>query len=858
MKFTLSWLKDHLDTDASLDEIVERLTMIGLEVESVDDKASLKPFVIARVLTAEKHPDADKLKVLSVDTGSGAPVQVVCGAPNARAGLVGAFAAPGAYVPGIDVTLSVGKIRGVESHGMMCSERELQLSDEHTGIIDLPENAPVGASFAAWAKLDDPVIEIGLTPNRPDATGVYGIARDLAASGLGTLKSGAVEPVEGEGKCPVSVTLEAPDLCPGFALRLVRGVKNGPSPKWLQQRLIAIGLRPINALVDITNYVTFDRGRPLHVFDAAKVKGNLVVRRAKTSEEVGDLVEERFLDLKKRGLGVELLTEWESYGLTRMASAVYELYERIEALDGYGYELTPDMCVIADDNGVESIAGIMGGELSGCEDGTTDVLIESALWDPMATARTGRELGIITDARYRFERGVDPEFMVAGLDLGTRMVLEFCGGTPSEPEIVLGTPTAKDGEIVGETGHHYREVDFPLSETKRLTGLDVERAESIAILKRLGFVPKGATDGAVVRFVVPSWRPDVDGKADLVEEVMRIHGVNRIAPAPLPQTTAVGSRILTTLQNRTRAARRALAVRGMMEAVTWSFIPERHAALFGGGAPALKLSNPIAADMSDMRPSLLPGLIAAAQRNADRGFGDIALFEVSGTYQGDRPEDQRRVAGGIRRGTATLEGAGRHWAGNAASVGVFDAKADALAALEAAGAPVDKLTIEAGGPDWYHPGRSGTIRLGPKNLLGTFGEFHPDTLEALDAAGPICGFEVYLDALPEPKAKATRTKPRLDLSPFQAVKRDFAFVVDRSVAAGALTRAVAAADKKLIAGVSVFDVFEGAALGAGKKSVAIEVAIQPQERTLTDEDFEALSARIVANVEKQTGGVLRG
>ncbi|MEP5360361.1 MAG: phenylalanine--tRNA ligase subunit beta, partial [Nitratireductor sp.] len=549
MKFTLSWLKDHLDTDASLDEIVERLTMIGLEVESVDDKAALKPFVIARVLTAEKHPDADKLKVLSVDTGSGAPVQVVCGAPNARAGLVGAFAAPGAYVPGIDVTLSVGKIRGVESHGMMCSERELQLSDEHTGIIDLPDNAPVGASFAEWAKLDDPVIEIGLTPNRPDATGVYGIARDLAAAGLGTLKSGAVEPVESEGKCPVSVTLEAPDLCPGFALRLVRGVKNGPSPKWLQQRLIAIGLRPINALVDVTNYVTFDRGRPLHVFDAAKVKGNLVVRRARAGEKV-------------------------------------------LALDGADYALTPDMCVIADDNGVESIAGIMGGELSGCEDDTTDVLIESALWDPMATARTGRELGIITDARYRFERGVDPEFMGAGLELGTRMVLEFCGGTPSEAEIVLGTPTAKDGEIVGETGHHYREVDFPLSETKRLTGLDVDRAESIAILKRLGFVPKGATDGAVVRFVVPSWRPDVDGKADLVEEVMRIHGVNRIAPATLPQTTAVGSRILTTLQNRTRAARRALAVRGMMEAVTWSFIPERHAALFGGGAPALKLSNP--------------------------------------------------------------------------------------------------------------------------------------------------------------------------------------------------------------------------------------------------------------------------
>ncbi|QDZ02147.1 phenylalanine--tRNA ligase subunit beta [Nitratireductor mangrovi] len=815
MKFTLSWLKDHLETEASLDEIVERLTMIGLEVESVDDKAALKPFVIARVLTAEKHPDADKLKVLIVDTGSGDPVQVVCGAPNARAGLVGAFAAPGAWIPGIDVTLSVGKIRGVESRGMMCSERELQLSDEHDGIIDLPEDAPVGTSFAQWAKLDDPVIEIGLTPNRPDATGVHGIARDLAAAGLGTLKPGAVEPVEGKGECPVKVAIEAPDMCPGFALRLVRGVKNGPSPKWLQQRLVAIGLRPINALVDITNYVTFDRGRPLHVFDAAKVKGNLVVRRARAGEKV-------------------------------------------LALDGYEYELTPEMCVIADDNGVESIAGIMGGELSGCDESTTDVLIESALWDPMVTARTGRELGIITDARYRFERGVDPEFMGAGLELGTRMVLEFCGGTPTGPEIVLGTPTSTEGEIVGETGHHYREVDFPLAETKRLTGLDVDRAESIDILRRLGFMPKGATDGENVRFVVPSWRPDVEGKADLVEEVMRIHGVDEIAPQAMVSHDAVNGRILTTLQLRTRAARRALAVRGMMEAVTWSFIPEKHAALFGGGQPRLKLSNPIAAEMSDMRPSLLPGLIAAAQRNADRGFNDVALFEVSGTYEGDGPDDQRRVASGVRRGTATLEGAGRHWAGNAPTVGVFDAKADALAALEACGAPVDKLTVEAGGPDWYHPGRSGTIKLGPKVVLGTFGEFHPKTLEALDVSGPLCGFEIFVDAVPEPKAKATRTKARLDLSPFQAVRRDFAFVVEKDVEAGVLTRAVAAADRKLITNVSVFDVFEGASLGEGRKSVAIEVQIQPVEKTLTDEDFEALAGRIVENVKKQTGGVLRG
>lgn len=800
MKFTLSWLKDHLETGATLNEIVETLTMIGLEVEEVDDKSALKSFVIAKVLTAEKHPDADKLKVLTVDTGDGKPVQVVCGAPNARAGLIGAFAAPGTYVPGLDVTLSVGKIRGVESHGMMCSERELQLSDEHTGIIDLTEDAPVGESFAKWAKLDDPVIEIGLTPNRPDCTSVYGIARDLAAAGLGTLKEGAVKPVGGNGACPVDVKIEAPELCPGFALRLVRGVKNGPSPKWLQQRLIAIGLRPINTLVDITNYITFDRGRPLHVFDAAKVNGNLVVRHAKEGE-------------------------------------------KLLALDEREYQLTPEMCVIADENGVESIAGIMGGERSGCDENTTDVLIESALWNPLNIARTGRDLGIITDARYRFERGVDPEFMVPGLELATHMVLDLCGGEACE------------AHVVGYKGHAPNVVSFPTCEVKRLTGLEVPTEESLAILTRLGFTPQGA--GEVVDVTVPSWRPDVDGKADLVEEVMRIHGVNRIEPQVMVSKESVSGRILTTAQVRNRLAKRALAVRGMMEAVTWSFIPEEHAWLFNDNRKLMKLANPIAADMSAMRPSLLPGLVAAAQRNADRGFADVALFEVSGTYEGDRPQDQRRVAAGIRRGTARLEAQGRHWSGNAASVGVFEAKADALAVLEACGAPVDKLQIEAGGPHWYHPGRSGMIKLGPKNILGTFGDFHPKTLEEMDVSGPLCGFEVFLDAIPEPKARATRTKPRLDLSPFQAVTRDFAFVVEKDVEAARLARAVATADKKLITDVNVFDIFEGASVGENKKSIAIEVTIQPVERTLTDDDFEALAGRIMENVGKQTGGVLR-
>ncbi|MDO6965522.1 phenylalanine--tRNA ligase subunit beta [Rhizobium alvei] len=806
MKFTLSWLKDHLDTDATLNEICERLTAIGLEVEDVDDKAAYKPFVIARILTADKHPEADRLKVLTVDAGDGKPVQIVCGAPNARAGLVGALARPGTYVPGIDVTLSVGKIRGVESHGMMCSEKELNISDDHNGIIDLPEDAPVGTSFASYAGLDDPVIEINLTPNRPDCTSVYGIARDLAASGLGTLKAPKAPAFKVEGETPHEVKLELEEhLCPGFAYRLVRGVKNGPSPKWMQQRLLAIGLRPISALVDVTNYMTFDQGRPMHVFDADKVKGALVVRRAKEGEE-------------------------------------------ILALDTRTYKLNPNNVVIADDNGVESIGGIMGGEHSGCDENTVNVLIESALWDPINIAKTGRGHGIITDARYRFERGVDPEYMVPGLERTTELVLEMCGGVAAEKK------------VTGYKGHQKKIVDFPYSEVKRLTGLTVSNDESRQILSALGFEILSGDDKAA-KVSVPSWRPDVDGKADLVEEVMRMHGVDKIKPEPLPPTRSVNGRILTTLQIRTRSARRALASRGMLEAVTWSFISEEQAKLFGGGSAALKLANPIAADMSDMRPSLLPGLLSAAQRNADRGFGDVAIFEVSGTYENDRPEGQRRVAGGIRRGTASLAGAGRMWAnatkGGGKPVDVFDAKADALAVLEACGIPMSNVQIEQGGPEWYHPGRSGTIKAGPKVILGTFGEFHPKTLEALDVSGTLCGFEIYVDALPEPKKKATRTKPALDLSPFQMVKRDFAFVVEKSVEAGAIIKAATSADRKLITGVTVFDVFEGASVGEGRKSVAIEVSIQPADRTLTDEDFEALTARIVANVEKSTGGSLR-
>ncbi|MGO4565742.1 phenylalanine--tRNA ligase subunit beta [Rhizobium sp. 2YAF20] len=806
MKFTLSWLKEHLETEATLNEICARLTMIGLEVDAVDDKAAFKPFVIARVLSAEKHPQADRLKVLMVDTGSGKPVQVVCGAPNARAGLVGAFAAAGTYVPGIDVTLTVGNIRGVESHGMMCSEKELEVSDNHDGIIDLPADAPVGSSYAAYAGLDDPMIDVNLTPNRPDCTGVYGIARDLAASGLGRLKvrSTAKIEVEGETTTDVKIDLDDERLCPGFALRLVRGVSNGPSPKWMQQRLMAIGLRPISALVDITNYMTFDQGRPMHVFDAAKVKGNLVVRRARQGETV-------------------------------------------LALDTREYNLSPSNVVIADENGVESIGGVMGGEHSGCDENTRDVLIESALWDAMNIAKTGRSLGIITDARYRFERGVDPEYMVPGLERTTELVLDICGGK------------AARARVVGYKGYEAKMVDLPLCEVKRLTGLEVSAEESRSILTKLGFSVSGAGERVCVS--VPSWRPDVDGKADLVEEIMRIHGVDNIKPVPLESYAAVNGKILTTLQIRTRTAKRALAARGMLEAVTWSFISTDQAKLFGGGSHALRLANPIAADMSDMRPSLLPGLLSAAQRNADKGYGDVAIFEVSGTYETDTPDGQRRVAGGVRRGTASIAGSGRMWSnaakGGGKPVDVFDAKADALAVLEACGLPMGSIQIEQGGRDWYHPGRSGTIKIGPKVILGYFGEFHPKTLEALDVSGALCGFEVYIDAMPEPKKKATRTKPALELSPFQAVRRDFAFVVDRTVEAGAIIRAASGADRKLVTGVNVFDVFEGASLGEGKKSVAIEVQIQPADRTLTDEDFEVLTQKIIANVAKTTGGALR-
>ncbi|MFY9841422.1 MAG: phenylalanine--tRNA ligase subunit beta [Xanthobacteraceae bacterium] len=809
MKFTFGWLKEHLETDRSLGEIADKLTMIGLEVERIEDRAKLfAPFVIARVTEAKQHPNADRLRVCMVDIGDGKPIQVVCGAPNARTGMKGVFAPPGAFIPGKNITLGVGKIRDVESRGMLVSEFELQISDDHEGIIELPDDAPVGEAYAKYAGLDDAVIEINLTPNRGDGTGVHGIARDLAAAGMGKLKELPITPVKGEFPCPVGVTLHfgaTPSLCPAFALRLVRGVKNGPSPPWLQQRLTAIGLRPINALVDITNFITYDRGRPLHVFDAAKVRGNLTVRRARSAET-------------------------------------------LLALDGKTYTLDDTICVIADETGVESLSGIMGGEKTGCSEATTDVLIESALWDPMNIAQTGRKLGINSDARYRFERGVDPAFMLPGLELATHMVMELCGGTPSQVTIAGSPETAK------------RIVDFPLAEIKRLTGLAVPFADVRRILESLGFGVSGDDSGksdSHVKITVPSWRGDVHGKADIVEEVARIFGVDRVPPTPFDRGAVPRKPVLTPMQVRTRKAKRALATRNLVEAVTWSFISKKQAELFGGGKPDLALANPIAADLSDMRPSLIPGLVTAAQRNADRGFPDTALFEVGQVFRGDQPTDQFAAAAGVRRALGKPSGIGRHWSKRDGEVDAFDAKADALAVLAASGAPAAALQVVPGGPGWFHPGRSGTIQVGPQNVLGYFGELHPSALEALDAEGPLVAFEVILERIPEPRARSTRAKPALELSPFQAVERDFAFVVERNIKAADIVRAAQSADRKLIAAVSVFDVYEGEGIAPGKKSIAIAVTIQPRDKTMTDVEIEALAAKIVAEVSKRTDGVLR-
>ncbi len=810
MKFTLSWLKDHLDTKASLDEIAEKLSAIGLEVESIEDPAAkLGAFTIARVLEAQPHPNADRLKIVQVETAKGkSPVEVVCGAPNAKAGMIGVFAPLGTFVPGTGITLEKRPVRGVVSNGMLVSERELELSDEHEGIIELaPEMSDhVGERYIDVMGLADPVIDVGLTPNRPDCTGVRGIARDLAAAGMGKLKpERKIGKVEGTYDCPIPIKLEftkeTAGACPVFAGRYVRGVKNGPSPAWMQNRLRAVGLRPINALVDVTNYISQDRGRPLHVYDADKLQGTVHARLGKTGET-------------------------------------------FRGLDGKDYEVDDTMCVIADDNGPLGFGGVIGGEDTGSTDETTNVLIECAYFDPLRTAATGRKTGLVTDARYRFERGVDPASVEPGLDLATDMIVTLTGGQPSKAKVAGRAPVKK------------RVIGFDFDRVAKLTGLKLKDTEIKGILERLGCTLEAK--GKTVKVTVPTWRPDVHGSADLVEEVVRIAGLDRVPSTPLPRTFGIARTVLTERQRRARRARRMLGARGLVEAITWSFVRRSDAQLFGGGADALELDNPISTEMSSMRPSLLPGLLTAVQRNRNRGFADAALFELGQAYRGDSPEDQYLAASGVRSGTARLMGSGRHWDGAAGEVDVFDAKADVFSVIAALGLDPNKAQITRDAPAWFHPGRSGTLRLGPKVVLAHFGEFHPETLKTLDVAPPAVGFEIFLDALP-PEKRKSRAKAPLEAADLLPVRRDFAFVLDRSVAAGDVMRAAAGADRALIQDVSVFDVFSGGNLAEeGKKSLAIEVTLQPTVETLTDKDIDAVAQKVIAAVKKATGGEIRG
>ncbi|MGF7158941.1 phenylalanyl-tRNA synthetase beta chain [Rhodoligotrophos appendicifer] len=800
MKFTLSWLKDYLDTDASLEEILDGLVGCGFEVEGVTDMRDvLAPFKVAYVREAVQHPNAERLRVCTVETEEGI-LQVVCGAPNARTGLRGIFAPVGSHVPGTGLDLVKAEIRGVTSNGMLCSERELLISEDHDGIIDLAEDFAVGTPAAVALGLDDPVLDVAVTPNRPDALGIYGIARDLAAKGLGTLKPLAAAPVPGGFTSPISVSISFPEGCPMFVGRMIRGVKNGASPLWLQRRLRAIGLRPISALVDVTNYVTHAYGRPLHVFDADKVTGNISARDARAGET--------FL-----------------------------------ALDGKTYTLEPGMTVIADDAGPEAIGGIIGGEHSGCSDETVNVFLESAYFDAIRTAATGRKLGVQTDARYRFERGADPRFVQNGAEIGTAMILDLCGGEASE--LV----------IAGQVPAHERSFMLRKDRVKTLGGLEVAPERQKAILTALGFDVTDTPAG--FSCAVPSWRPDVHGEADLVEEICRIVGLDNVPSVAMERPDAVARPVLTPLQRRASMAEHVLAARGLNEAVTWSFVSKRQAELFGGGQPALELANPISSELSDMRPSLLPTLIAAVGRNIARGFSDVGLFEVGQAYAGDEPEDETLRATGVRRGRMGP----RHWSAQPRAVDLFDAKADALALLDAIGASLESIQVVAGAPAWFHPGRSGTLQLGPKNQLGWFGEVHPRVLDALDVKGPLVAFELVLNAVPEKRSKGT-ARPALAQSDLMALTRDFAFVLDSKVPADKLVRAVKGVDKQLITGVAVFDLFEGEAaekaLGTGKKSIAVEVTLQPKAKTLTEEEIEAVAAKIIAAVEKATGGQLRG
>ncbi|MBY0565370.1 MAG: phenylalanine--tRNA ligase subunit beta [Hyphomonadaceae bacterium] len=796
MKFTLSWLKEHLQTDAGIDAIVERMTMAGLEVEDVENAAAkLAPFTVARIVSAAKHPNADKLQVCHVETVQG-PLEIVCGAPNARAGLVTAFAPIGTHIPGTGITLEARPVRGVVSNGMLCSGAELELDTDADGILELDPSLKVGTPLADALNLNDPVIDIEVTPNRPDWLGVAGIARDLAAAGVGKATTKPVLPVPGRFPSPIKVVIEDAHACPMFAGRLIRGVKNGPSPAWLQQRLRAVGLRPRNILVDITNYISLDRARPLHVYDASKLKGSVRARMGRDGES-------------------------------------------FKALDGNVYTVTPDMCVIADDAKVLGLGGIMGGEETGSSDVTTDVFVECAYFDPTLTHQTGRATGIVSDAQYRFARGVDTGFVVPGLELATRMILDLCGGEPSE--VV----------IAGEEPAPPAAISFDPDRVRQLAGIDVKPTRVRAILKELGFETSAEGQGSK-RIVVqpPTWRRDVEGAADLVEEVARIEGYDKMPETTPPRAAGFRPPPASVGESRMRVARRACASLGYNEAVTWSFMPRAHAQAFGGGGERLLLANPISSDLDCMRPSALPNLAVAAQKNADRGFDDARLFEAGPIYCDDSDAGQERTIAALWRARPP-----RHWRA-AHHPDIFDVKRDVLSVLEAIGAPVASLQTSSDVPAHWRPGRAGALKLGNKSVA-IFGELHPRALKALDVEAPALAFEVFVDALPAPRAKG-RTKPPLEKLDLMPLTRDFAFVVDDKVAAADLVRAALGADKQLIADVSLFDVYRGERMAAGKKSLAIEVTLQPREKTLTDADIEAASARIVNAVMKATGGVLRG
>jgi len=799
MKLTLSWLKSHIETAADLDTIIRSLTMLGLEVDAVIDRSKhLAPFRVAYVVSAEPHPNADKLRVCVVDTGA-ERVQVVCGAPNARAGMKGVFAPMGSTIPRNGMVLKPSTIRGVASQGMLCSGYEMALSDDHDGIIELPADAPVGEPFAKVLGLDDPLLDVKITANRADCLGVRGIARDLAAAGLGRLKPLATEKIPGLFPSPIGIAIADLKACPLFVGRYIRGVKNGPSPRWLQDRLLSIGLRPISALVDITNFATFDLDRPLHVFDAGKLKGGLTLRSAE---------------------GGECLL----------------------ALNGKEYALEPGMTVICDDSGVVSLGGVIGGEPTGCDAATTDVFIEAALFDAVLTAATGRKLNLQSDARYRFERGLDPAFVFDAIEIATRLVLDLCGGEPGEVTFAGAEPTWQ------------RSLSLRPERVASLGGLAVSEAEITRILTTLGCTVE-AGDGAF-QVAMPSWRGDIEGEADLVEEVLRIHGYDHIPVVPMSLETALPRPALDAGQRRAGLVRRTLAERGLNEAVTFSFMSSAllgagNQALFGPVKPELLVANPISADLDLMRPNILPNLLSAAKRNADRGYGDVALFELGPQYADETPAGQRDLATGIRVGRF----ARKQWNDPGRTVDVFDAKADALAALAAAGAPIENLQVTSDPPAWYHPGRGGSIRLGPKAVLAHFGEIHPRFVAALDLRGPAVGFEIYLDAVPF--AKSARQRPALKLSSFQPLERDFAFLVDQSVTVEQVLRAARGVDRKLITDVRLFDVYTGAGVPEGKKSLAITVVLQPVEATLTDEQIDGFSKTLVAEVTKRTGAVLR-